>query len=83
LGRKTFAFVKDHLLLLSRSLALSGLWNRCDELGTAPPLDDLLGRLAAGIKLPVTCWVVVGGVEDGFLEKAILHVYLLSRYGRC
>jgi hypothetical protein len=81
LGRETFAFVKDHLDLLSRSLALSGLWNGRDELGAAPLLDDLLGRLPFFIKLPAAKGVLVRGIEDWFLKEAICHCYLSSRYG--
>lgn len=69
LGRKPFAFVKDDGFLLGSALALSGLWQRRDELCVATSFDDLVGRLALLIQLPVASWVLVRGIEDRVLKK--------------
>jgi hypothetical protein len=55
--------------LFGCAFAFPGLWNRRDELCPAALFDDLLRRLSAGIKLPVTCWVFVGRVKDRVFEK--------------
>ena len=45
LGRKSFAFVENNLLLVGRPFSLLRLWDRRDELGAAAMFDDLLRRL--------------------------------------
>ena len=37
----------------------------------AAVLDDLLGRLAVVIELPVSRWILVGRVEDRMVEERI------------
>ena len=73
LGGKPLALVEDELLLILGRPPLLGLWDGGDELRAAPVLDDLLGRLALVIELPVLRRVLVGGVEYGLFEEAVLH----------
>lgn len=59
LGGKSFAFVKDQILLLSCAFALSGFWNGCDVFGAATFFDNLLCRLSLSIEFPVLLRVLV------------------------
>ena len=49
------------------------LGDRRDELGAAAGFDDLLGRLAVVVELPVPARVLVGRVEDRVVEEGIAH----------
>ncbi len=55
-------------------LALSGLWDRCNELCAAAAFDNLLCGLAAGVKFPIPTGVVVWRVEDGVFEELVIHI---------
>jgi len=74
--REPFAFVEDHLLLFRSPLPLAGLRDRRDELRAPAALDDLLGRLPLGIKLPVSRRALIRRVKDGAFEKRVRHVQL-------
>jgi len=71
LGRRgqPFAFVEHELLLCVGAFALPGLGNRRDKLGAATALDNLLCRLPLVIKLPVSCRVGIGRVQDRMVEE--------------
>lgn len=53
LGRESFAFVENKILLLSCALSLAGLGDRRDEFDAATGFNDALSRLALPIKLPM------------------------------
>src|SRR5262245_5281121 len=71
LGRRgqPFTFVEHELLLCVGAFALPGLGNRRDKLGAAAALDNLLCRLPLVIKLPVSCRVGIGRVQDRLVEE--------------
>ena len=73
LSGQPLALIDDEFLLTPIRPSLPGLWNGRDELRTTPHLNDLLGRLALVIELPVPSRVLVRGVEYGLFEEAILH----------
>ncbi len=73
LGRKALALVEHQCRLLDRTLALARLRDWGDELGGAPVLDDLLGGLAGGVKLPVASGIRVGGVQNRVVEEGVAH----------
>ena len=52
--RKALALVEDQRLLLRGASALPRPGDGRDELGPAAALDDLLGRLAVPVELPVS-----------------------------
>ena len=45
-----------------------------DEFGPAAALDDLPGRLAVRVELPMPAGIAVRGVEDRVLEESVVHV---------
>ena len=71
--RKPLALVENNLLLLSWALSLLRLGDRRDELGAAPPLDDLLRRLAVLIQFPMARRAAVGRIQDRVVEERVGH----------
>ena len=76
LGGEALPLVEHHLGLLPSLflLPLLRLWNRRDELGPPPSVQDLLSRLPLGVQLPVPLWVLVGRVQDGVVEEWVRQV---------
>ena len=64
---------KGLMLLMRKTLALFRLGDGRDEFSPATRRDNLLGRLARFIQLPMLTGVVIGRVEDGFFEKEVAH----------
>ena len=74
LGRKTLSLVEDDLGLFLTPFLLLRLRDGRDEIGRPAAFDDLLGRLARFIQLPVPFGVLVGRIEDGSFEEWIVQV---------
>jgi hypothetical protein len=72
-GRDALALVEDAQLGVG-VLALFGLGDGGDEFDAAPAFDDVLGRLALVVELPMPRRIIVGRVEDRLFEKAIIHL---------
>src|SRR5690606_1574441 len=66
-------FIQAQLRLSASARALLRLRNRRDQRDFAARLDDLLGRLALLIELPVPAGVLVGRVQDGTVEEGVGH----------
>ncbi len=74
LRRKPLAFVEDQFfLLVGLSPPFLGLRDGCDEFGGTTFVDDLLGRLAPCVKLPVLSRLLIRRIEDRLLEEPIFH----------
>lgn len=53
--------------------ALLGLWNWCDERGTATRLNNFVRGLPVFVELPMPARVGVGRVKNRLLEKVTWH----------
>ena len=71
LGREALALVPYQRGLLGRSPASSRFRDRCDELGAAARIDDLLGRLTGFVELPVPAGALVGRVQYRPFEERV------------
>jgi len=78
LGDPPDHFVEHKLLLVGCRLALFGFRDRRNELGLAALLDDLPGRLAIGVKLPMTLRAGVGEFKIG-CSKNGLDIFVFRR----
>jgi len=56
-----------------RGFPLCRLGDRCNELGVAAGIDDLLSRLTLVIKFPMSLGIVVQSVEDGAFKEMVVH----------
>ena len=80
LGRKSLALVENEVSAGRCLLALLRLGDRRDELSPATVFDDLLGRLALFIELPMPLWAFVRGVEDRVVKEGVGHRQILLAY---
>ena len=72
LRRKASALVEVQLLLTAPAPLLR-LRDRGDELGPAPPVDQVSGRLTRLVELPVLTRVLVRRVDDRAVEERVGH----------
>jgi hypothetical protein len=82
LRRQAAALVEDQLLLFRAASSLLRLGDGGDELGAAPPVDQVPGRLARLVELPVLAGVLVGGVDDRAFEERVRHARFVDEYCR-
>ena len=61
--------VEDEFFLSAGLTPLLGLGNRRDEFGAAASINNVVRRLAGGIKLPVARGILVRRVQDRFLKE--------------
>ena len=79
LGGNAFALIEDQVRLGCGGLALLRLGNGGDIFCGAAGFDDLLGRLALRVQLPVADRILVRRVEDWPFEESVVHSYAVSR----
>ena len=72
-GGETGAFVEREALLLGFSFLPARFRDRSDEFGFTAGVDRFPGRLAGLVEFPVAERVIVGGIEDGVIEKRVTH----------
>src|SRR5680860_1534831 len=71
-GRNPQSLTEGHSDLLPTALAFLRLGDRGDELSPAALSDDLLGRLAGVVQLPMAVRVLIGRIENRVLS--LIHI---------
>ena len=77
LGRaQALAFIKQQLRLLVFTFVFARPGNRRDEVSTAAAGDDFLGRLTAGVQLPMPGRILIRRIQNGLGEKLVTHFFV-------
>jgi len=71
--RKPLRVIGEEFCLVAIVFPFLRLRDRRNELSTPAALDNLLGRLSLGIKLPVLLWARIRRIQDRAIEKWIGH----------